>query len=339
MSGTDVRSTVDGRLKMDGRNEANLARYRPGRPGGHYESYFVRANHPAQPEAFWIRYTIFQPKGRPQDAVGEVWAIHFDGVRHSHTVAQVERPIAECEFGTSAFLVRVADSELGPGRLRGAAGSGAGAIAWDLVWDGDAPAAYVLPKRLHSSRLLPTKSITPWPQAQFRGTLTVGGRRIGVAEWPGSENHNWGSRHIDRNAWGQVVGFDGAPDSWLEAATGKVRFGPLWSPWVTLLVLRHEGREYLLNSAWRALRSTGTWGPYAWTVAGRNADVRLQAEFTATAEDFVVLRYRNPPGDELECRNSTIARCRLTLVPAGKPPVVLTTSHGAAFELLGRRPG
>ena len=45
---------------------------------GHYESYFQRANHPTEAKAFWIRYTIFVPKGRAGDAVGELWAVWFD---------------------------------------------------------------------------------------------------------------------------------------------------------------------------------------------------------------------------------------------------------------------
>ena len=45
---------------------------------GHYESWFQRANDPSGRRAFWIRYTIFAPRGRPDDAVGELWAIAFD---------------------------------------------------------------------------------------------------------------------------------------------------------------------------------------------------------------------------------------------------------------------
>ncbi|OGI62751.1 MAG: hypothetical protein A2W18_11080 [Candidatus Muproteobacteria bacterium RBG_16_60_9] len=60
---------------------SNRCRYLEADPGGHYESYFQRANHPERPHAFWIRYTVFCPKGRPGDAAGELWAIYFDGER------------------------------------------------------------------------------------------------------------------------------------------------------------------------------------------------------------------------------------------------------------------
>src|SRR5262249_44030132 len=56
-------------------DDFNCARYRIGQRSGHYESYFLRANHPARPQGFWIRYTIFSPDQRPQDAIGELWAI------------------------------------------------------------------------------------------------------------------------------------------------------------------------------------------------------------------------------------------------------------------------
>jgi hypothetical protein len=43
----------------------NRCRFRPDDPGGHHESYVQRANHPSRPLAFWMRYTVFRPKGRP----------------------------------------------------------------------------------------------------------------------------------------------------------------------------------------------------------------------------------------------------------------------------------
>ena len=64
---------------MNEREDWNSSRFQPADAGGHYESWFQRANHPSRPQAFWIRYTIFSPKGRPQDAVGELWAVYFDG--------------------------------------------------------------------------------------------------------------------------------------------------------------------------------------------------------------------------------------------------------------------
>ena len=35
-----------------------------------YESYFIRANHPTKPQAFWIRYTLFLQSGETPSAGG-----------------------------------------------------------------------------------------------------------------------------------------------------------------------------------------------------------------------------------------------------------------------------
>lgn len=73
------------------RSNFNVLRYEGGTTG-HYESYFQRANHPTRKLGFWIRYTLFSPKGRPQDAVGELWANYFDGERQRITPVKVVVP-------------------------------------------------------------------------------------------------------------------------------------------------------------------------------------------------------------------------------------------------------
>ena len=57
---------------MAERDRWNALRY-DGSRKGHYESYFQRANHPTEPRAFWIRYTVFVPRQRHELAVGELY--------------------------------------------------------------------------------------------------------------------------------------------------------------------------------------------------------------------------------------------------------------------------
>jgi hypothetical protein len=98
------------------RQRANHACYRPGQQAGHYESFFLRANHPNHPLAFWIRYTLFSPNRRPENALGELWAIFFDGETQQHVAVKQEFPIMQCIFNTSALFVP--DSTVFCGHLR-----------------------------------------------------------------------------------------------------------------------------------------------------------------------------------------------------------------------------
>jgi Tocopherol cyclase len=314
----------------------NAVRFDPRRPTGHYESYYLRGNYPDRPLAFWLRYTVFSPAGRPADAAGELCAVVFDGESGAHTVARVEAPYAECAFSRTSLDVRVAGAVLDGESARGAAG----AVSWDLRYAGTEPPLYLLPRRLYRGGFPKAKSLVPLPLARFTGSLEVAGRRIEVDGWPGSQNHNWGSRHTDRYAFGQVAGFDGAPDSFLEVATARARIGPLWTPELTFLVLRHGGREYALTSLRRAARARARVGGGAWTFATQDRRVRVAGRIEAPPSAFVLLEYRNPPGGIKYCQNTKLARCELTLTDrASGKRETLTSAHGALFELLGDEPG
>ncbi len=95
------------------RSNFNGFRYEGG-SAGHYESYFQRANHPTRKLAFWIRYTLFAPKGRPRDAVGELWAIYFDGERKRITPVKVVVPYSRCLFSSWELNARIDEILRGP---------------------------------------------------------------------------------------------------------------------------------------------------------------------------------------------------------------------------------
>jgi hypothetical protein len=318
---------VDAGLHGD-RWQLDRATYVPGT--GHYESFYQRANHPDRPLAFWIRYTIFSPAADPSRAIGELWAVAFDGEAGEHAVAKDVYPLAECHFGSDEFAVRVGTAELGPGRLTGSAG----AIGWDLRYDGDEPPLLLLPPRLYSAGFPKAKSLVPLPLARYDGTYRVADRTVQVEGWLGSQNHNWGSRHTDRYAFGQVAGFDGDPDAFLEVATAKATIaGPLRAPWVTTLVLRCDGEEHSVVGLRQAVRACASYGYFHWDFATRGDGVQITGRITAERQAFVGLRYGNPPGGTKYCLNTKIASAEVTLTRRGRTRR-LRTADRALFELL-----
>ncbi len=319
-------------MATSSRDRWNGARYRAGEAGGHYESWFQRANDASGRRAFWIRYTIFAPRGRAADAVGELWAIAFDREARQIVAVKEVRPIAACEFAPDRLDVRIGDARLDGGALRGAAASGGHAIAWDLRYgDGGEPLLF-LPERLYGTRLPRAKSLVGQPLARFTGTLTVDGAPVEVAGWVGSQNHNWGSRHTDRYAWGQVAGFDERPDAFLECATARLRLGPIWTPWMSPVVLRLGGETLGWNALPRSIRARGRYEPYEWRIETSGGAGALALRIWAEPADFVALRYDNPPGGAKICLNSKIARCELTLRRGGQ--TIELRSSRAAFEIL-----
>lgn len=306
----------------------NATRY-AGDDRGHYESFFQRANHPSRPLAFWIRYTIFSPAGRPESAVGELWAIWFDGETNRHVALKHEVGFADCEFGERELFARVGDAELSEGWLNGSVNGEASALAWDLQFAGDAAPVLLLPEGLYEGSFPKAKALVPRPMARYSGSMTVNGERIAIDDWVGSQNHNWGSKHTDSYAWGQVAGFGDGDDTFLEVATARIKVGPIWSPRLTPLVVRHGGREIALNGLGRAVRNRGRFAPFHWEFSAHDASDHVHGRIEAPADAFVGLAYANPPGGTKHCLNSKIASCELTL-----NGTTLRTSNRAAFEML-----
>ena len=318
-----VKSTVKERLAWNG------ARFRSGDRAGHYESWFQRANHPERPLAFWIRYTAFVPKGRPEAAEGERWAVWFDGEQDRVVAAKDEVPIAECGFTPEGLHATIGDSVLRDGHLRGRVD----ALGWDLTYAGDEPPLLLLPRRFYDRGFPKAKAVVGTPHASYSGTMEVEGEVHTIDRWPGSQNHNWGVRHTDHYAWGQVSGFDDDPDAFLECSTARVKLGPLWTPWLTLLVLRTADAEYRLNGLGRALRAQGRFEYFDWRFASAEGEVAIEGRIHGRREAFVALPYRNPPGGTKTCLNTKIAACELTL-RTGDTQRTLRSAHRAAFEIL-----
>ena len=295
-------------------DQLNWTRYVPGQKRGHYESFYQRANHPTRPWAFWIRYTLFSPQSRPEAAIGELWATFFDGETGEHAVAKEEYPLSECRFERRAFSARVGDRVLFPGMLRGMCSSLGDTISWDLTYEGDQPPLFLLPRRLYRGGFPKAKSLVGLPLSTYQGNLVVNDRTIDVRDWVGSQNHNWGSKHTDYYAFGQVAGFDNAPESFLEIVSAQVKIGPVQTPTLTFLVLRHRGQEYSLVSLVESCKAKADFGYYFWNFSTESKAVRLEGKITATASDFVGLNYYNPPGGIKNCLNTKIGSCELTIV-------------------------
>jgi hypothetical protein len=315
----------------------NWTQFFPGQRQGHYESFYQRANHPTRPLAFWIRYTIFSPNNRPEAAIGELWSAFFDGESGQHVVAKEEYPIAECEFATRAFSVRVKDSVLGPDSLKGQASSFGRTISWSLTYVGDRQPLFLLPHELYSGGFPKAKSLVRLPLARYDGSLTVSGRDIDVTNWIGSQSHNWGKRHTDYYAFGQVAGFDEEPDSFLEVVTAKIALvGSVTTPFLTMLVLRHGSREYVVTSALEAVAKTkGCFNYFHWEFSADTGKVQLDGRIIATPEAFIALNYYNPPGGIKQCLNTKIGSCELAFLDkATGQRHVLRTKHRALFEIV-----
>lgn len=311
----------------------NGSRHDPNDRRGFYESWFQRANHPTRPLAFWIRYTVFVPKGRPDDAMGELWAMYFDREAGRIIATKAVLPLTDCSLDPDRLNVTMDGRLLDHNHLVGSARSGGHAIDWQLRYSTPGPPLLTYPAKLYPGGFPKAKALVGSPNAVFEGTLGVDGDEVPIDGWVGSQNHNWGLQHTDTYAWGQVCGFDGEPDTFLECGAGKLKFGPLWTPWMSVIVLRDGDREHTFNGVRQWMRNGGSFDWYRLELDGTQAGVRIRGSIEAQREDFVGLPYWNPPGGIRTCLNSKLARAEFVVEEAGKEPRRLVSEHRAALEL------
>jgi hypothetical protein len=297
------------------------------RKAGHYESFYLKACHPSGGLGVWIRYTVHKRPGA--EPLGSLWFTLFD--------AEAGRPYAVKATlpGPSAGgedWLAVGDAAIGPGRATGAAAGEGREASWELRFEAPERPLFHMPSDwMYGAPVPRTKLLSPAPAARFDGRVEAGGRQLELAGWRGMIGHNWGSQHAERWVWLHGLGFDGAGEgTWLDAALGRVKLGPLTTPWVGNGALSLDGERLALGGPGRKVEVHERPESCDFLLSGKG--VRVRGSVSAPRERFVGWVYADPDGSEHNTLNCSIADMRLAVERDGGPPLTLSVSGGAAYE-------
>jgi hypothetical protein len=276
---------------------------------GHYESYYLRAADPAGGRSAWIRHTVFKRPGGPP--TGALWCTLFEAGRPPRAVKQSLPDPRRGDWLT------IGDSAFGPRGARGRAEALGRSAAWDLTFGpSSAPLRHLPHPRLYDAPLPRTKTESPLPDTTISGRV----EDWELDAWPGVIGHNWGAEHAERWIWLHGVGFEGAPDAWLDLALGRVKAGPFTTPWIANGALHLDGRRTRVGGLGRRARVRERADGGTIEVSGLSIAVR--------ATPLVSWVYSDPSGGEHRSTNCSIAA--VDLVVGGR---TLRTEHGGAWEL------
>jgi hypothetical protein len=299
----------------------------------YYESRFIRANHPERPHALWLRETLLLPTaGEP---VADVWVMVFDPEGAGNRALKQPYPIDAAVYGYDDWTARIGTTRIDDHSAEGVVTGGNRAARWDLrITPGSEGPVKLLTDRGYKARFPTAKTMVRHPLAQFDGLLELDDVRVGVDGWTGSVNHNYGQRHTPAYAFGQVCGFDNAPDSSLEIVTARAAIGPVLTPAVTLFVFRHAGHEFAVRSIAGSLQTHGRYRPFSWSFGARVGERMIEGEITADPDDVIGLTYTDTDGSSKFCYNSAIATCRIQLAGQAFVRAEVVATRRAMFEIL-----
>jgi hypothetical protein len=210
-----------------------------------------------------------------------------------------------------------------------------GVASWDLTWTGTEPGLRHLPKSIMYSAPLPkTKLESPRPAVRVSGTVTVEGVTMDLDAWPGMVGHNWGAQHAERWIWLHGTLFEDRPDAWLDIALGRVRIGPLLTPWIANGVVSLGGERLRVGRPTAHARVQEH--PTALDLRVDSRDARLRLTVHSNRSQSAVWRYSDPDGSEHHVTNCSIAEIEAVVSPHDSAAVILRTGHGGAYELGAR---
>jgi hypothetical protein len=299
----------------------------------YYESRYVRANHPDRVQALWLRETLLLPtEGEP---VADVWVMVFDPEGAGNQALKQPYPIDAAAYEYDDWTARIGATSIDDRSAQGVVTGGGRSARWDLrITPGSEDVVKLLTDRAYKARIPTAKTTVRHPLAQFDGQVELDDTRVVLDGWTGSVNHNWGTRHTPAYAFGQVCGFDDAPDSSLEVVTARAAIGPVLTPSATLFVFRHAGQEFAVRSILGSMQTHGRYRPFSWAFGARVGDRMIEGEIVAEPADVIGLTYTDTDGGSKYCYNSAIATCRIQVAGKAFERRELVATRRAMFEIL-----
>ncbi len=299
----------------------------------YYESRYIRANDPERPQALWLRETLLLPTAG--DPVADVWVMVFDPDGAGNRALKEPYPIDAADYGYDDWTARIGAATIDDRSAQGVVTGGNRSARWDLrITPGPEEPVKLLTERGYNARFPTAKTMVRHPLAQFDGQLELDDVRVTVDGWTGSVNHNWGTRHTPAYAFGQVCGFDDAPDTSLEIVTARAAIGPVLTPAATLFVFRHAGQEFAVRSILGSMQTHGRYRPFSWTFGGRVGEQMIEGEITTEPDDVIGLTYTDTDGGSKYCYNSAIATCRIQVAGKAFERAELVATRRVMFEIL-----
>ena len=303
----------------------------------YYESRYIRANHPERPQALWLRETLLLPTAG--DPVADVWVMVFDPDGEGNKALKEPYPIDAADYEYDDWTARIGATHIDDRSAHGVVTGGNRSARWDLrITPGSEHEVRLLTDRAYKARIPTAKTTVRHPLAQFDGQVELDDARLVLDGWTGSVNHNWGTRHTPAYAFGQVCGFDDAPDSSLEIVTARAAVGPVLTPAATLFVFRHAGQEFAVRSILGSLQTHGRYRPFSWSFGARVRDQMIEGEMVVDNSDVIGLTYTDTDGGSRYCYNSAIATCRMQVAGKAFEHRELLATRRAMFEILTDKP-
>jgi hypothetical protein len=333
--------------------DLTVVRYNPVRLAGHAESYFLNLRDPSGERGLALEASVFASESEPLRPLAEGWATTFDrrGGQRRHVAVKHTIPFEAASFSRRGLGVgwklpasigledSPAELTITPGESAGRIGAPDHQIQWNLRFSAQsAPLAHYPFPAMYDGPLPAFKLCSPLPDERFDGELTVDGERWSIEGWRGMVGHSWGKAPPERYARACCASWDEGDDLLLDGMSAKLALGPLSTPLVSFLCVRHQGVDYAFNQPLQLVRGSAEIGARRWEFAAKSDGAQIEGSVEAIDDDFVGLYRPTPDGRMSFALTTQLAAARVRFQPKGGA-LVERSSRSAGLEIGTYDPG
>ena len=130
----------------------------------YYESRYIRANHPDQPRALWLRETLLLPTAG--DPVADVWVMVFDPEGEGNRALKQPYPIDAATYEYDNWTAVIGATSIDDRSAAGVVTGGNRSARWDLrITPGPEDAVRLLTDRAYKARIPTAQTTVRHPRA------------------------------------------------------------------------------------------------------------------------------------------------------------------------------
>lgn len=269
-----------------------------------FEAWYFTMHHRRSGHSFWIRYSLLVPQAQDRPGLCTVWFFRFADGRPPVAVKK-DYDINHFRAGDTS-LVSIKGSRIERNTIVGRIDSDP-AVEWDIRFASTGPVYQPVPAlyRLVSKAHVCATDL----DASVTGRIMVGNETYELND-RAQFAHKWGTRYPASWRWAHCNDFEGVSGV-IEVLSSRFR----WSPTLTSIYARVDGREFRLNGPLACLKNRNVTqaGLRGWRVQATTATTMLRYDITCRERDIVGVRYRTPQDTDLICYNTESASSKLTI--------------------------
>lgn len=311
---------------------------------GFQEVWYLKLNAPDRARALWLRFTLLV-RADGSKRVAETWAISFKpsgdtvekvGVKQTYRLDE-----SRIEADPAGTVFAAGPSAFGDQTLYGDIQSEQHRIRWELDMHPATPGGFDFVPASLAGRFVRNSAVTVYEDLRFSGWSEVDGERFEWRDAPGMQGHLAGPKNGHSWVWGHCNMFlddaGNAVDCIWDGLSARARLGRCHAtPPLTCMFVRLDGRDYCVNTAWRALRAKSSHDAMGWQFAFEDQGLSFLGNVQAAPEQFAGVTYEDTDGSHLYCYNSKISDMTLEIRRGGEMERLFHSTGAVAFEVVTR---